>query len=170
MLSSRLSRRAFLKTTALASGAIAFPWPARAEPNALARAAIARSPLVYVSPLKGNGEESTCHGEVWFVPDGGDLLVVTNPERWRAAAIGKGMDRARLWVGNFGVWKKAGDAFRKAPTFEARASIEKDKGVQAMALEAFGAKYAKEWDKWGPRFRDGLASGERVLIRYSPTT
>ena len=36
------------------------------------------------------------------------------------------------------------------------------------ALEAFGAKYADEWGSWGPRFRDGLADGSRVLLRYRP--
>jgi len=164
----RLSRRRFLETSAVLSGGLLLPVRAFADANPAVRAALARSPLVYVSPLRRDGSESRCHGEVWFVSDGADLLVVTNPERWRAAAIGKGLDRARLWVGNFGVWTKS-DTWRKAPSTEARASLERDKAVQAMALEAFGAKYAAEWESWGPRFREGLASGERVLIRYSPT-
>lgn len=164
-----LSRRRFLETSAVLSGGLLLPFRAFAAENPAFKAAVARSPLLYVSPLRRDGSESHCHAEVWFVPDGSDLLVVTNPERWRAAALGKGLDRARLWVGNFGVWTKS-DAFRKGPSTEARARLERDRAVQAMAIEAFGSKYPDEWDKWGPRFKDGLASGERVMIRYSPAS
>ena len=100
--------------------------------------------------------------------DGDELLVVTSPERWRARAITLGLRHARVWVGDFGVWTKSEGKFRSAPTFIARASIDKDLENHQTALTAFGKKYTKEWGKWGPRFRSGLASGERVLIRYTP--
>jgi hypothetical protein len=164
----QLSRRQFLEATALAAGAIALPVRAFADSSAGLTEAIAKSPLVYVSPLKSDGEESRCHGEVWFVSDGADLLVVTDRERWRAAAVGKGLDRARMWVGDFGVWKNASGAFRGAPSCVARAAIEKDAAAHARALTAFGTKYPSAWGEWGPRFQKGLASGERVLLRYTP--
>ena len=102
--------------------------------------------------------------------DGDDLLVVTSPERWRAACISKGLDQARLWVGDFGMWKESKGGFRSAPGYDAKASLEADHAVHARALAAFGKKYPDEWDKWGPRFAKGLASGERVLIRYAQSS
>ncbi|MCP4037379.1 MAG: hypothetical protein GY944_05290 [bacterium] len=160
----------------LAAGAVAFSGlvlPLRmarawARSEALDRA-IAKSPLVYITPLRSDGKESACHAEVWFVSDGGDLMVVTQPERWRAAAIGKGLDSARLWVGDHGVWKKAEGRFRQAPGCVAKARLEADRAVHARVLEHFGKKYASSWESWGPRFQKGLASGERVLIRYTPS-
>jgi len=150
-------------TTLLPGG---FAW-AEAEAGALEEA-VATSPLVYVSPLRSNGEESVCHGEVWFVAEAGDLLVVSDAERWRATALAKGLDQARLWVGDHGVWKRSKGRFREAPRCDAKASLENDPAVHARALGLFGEKYASAWGTWGPRFQEGLASGERVLIRYSP--
>jgi len=168
-----IDRRSFLTAAASAAAALLLPRPLRAAESAsgftpAAAKAAATSPLVYVSPLLRDGSESRCHGEVWFVKDGQDLLVVTSPERWRAACIAQGLDRARVWIGDHGVWKRSGGSFRKAPSYVATARIDADRGAHARALEAFGGKYAAEWSKWGPRFSKGLASGERVLIRYTP--
>jgi hypothetical protein len=127
------------------------------------------SPLVYVSPLRSNGDESRCHGEVWFVEDAGELLVVTNPKRWRAAAIGAGLATARIWVGDFGLWKKAENRFREAPGCLATARIEPDPSAHDRALKLFGEKYPSAWGSWGPKFKNGLASGDRVMIRYTPS-
>ncbi|MGI9432341.1 MAG: hypothetical protein ACR2PQ_09015, partial [Myxococcota bacterium] len=69
---------------------------------------------------------------------------------------------------DYGVWKRAGGKFREAPTYDSAASFDADAAVREKALEAFGKKYPDEWSKWGPRFRDGLADGSRVLIRYEP--
>jgi hypothetical protein len=133
------------------------------------RAALEKSPLIYLSPLKTDGTESTCHGEVWFVQDGEDLLVVTAADRWRARAVGRGLDRARIWVGDFGRWKWSLGRYKKAPNFLVKGRFDADASVAERALEAFGAKYPDEWDKWEPRFREGLADGSRVLIRYRPS-
>ena len=162
-----LSRRSFLRSSAVLSAGLVLPVRAFADAPTAVKNAVAKSPLVYISPLKSDGAESRCHGEVWFVADGDDLLVVTNPERWRAACLSKGLDRARIWVGDFGLWKRAEGAFRSAPTYVAKASLDSDPAAHTRALEAFGKKYPDEWDKWGPRFAKGLASGERVLIRYT---
>lgn len=166
------SRREFLTLTLSAAGALWLPRAARGEGEAAglaepARAALAESPLVYVSPLRKDGSESRCHGEVWFVEDGSDFLVVTADDRWRAVAVRRGLDRARVWVGDFGVWTRS-DRFRSGPRFLARASFESDAAARERALERFGAKYAREWGKWGPRFRKGLSDGSRVLLRYRP--
>ncbi len=174
-----LSRRDFLGASmSVAVASLAWPGAALAESPAVpaagdrsaALAEARTSPLVYVSPLKKNGEESACHGEVWFVKEGDDLLVVTDAERWRASCIRSGLDRARLWVGDHGVWTQSKGAFRSSPSYDARASIDTDRAAHARALESFGKKYADSWDKWGPRFAKGLASGDRVLIRYTPAS
>jgi hypothetical protein len=164
-----ISRRVFIGGGAAMAAGLVLPWPSAAgEPDATLAKAISSSNTVYISPLLSNGKESQCHGEVWFVPDDRDLLVVTTPDRWRAVAIGVGHDQARLWVGDYGLWKKSQGRFREAPTTDATARFEFDKTVHARALVSFGDKYTAEWGKWGPRFKDGLASGERVLIRYAP--
>jgi hypothetical protein len=165
-----MNRRDFLHAGIVAGASVVFPLRARGfERSKALDEAIAKSRLVYVTPLLSDGSESKCHAEVWFADDAGDLLVVTNPERWRAAAIGRGLKTARLWVGDYGVWKKAADRFREAPVCVAQAQIEADPAVHARALVTFGKKYASSWDTWGPRFKNGLASGERVLIRYTPS-
>jgi hypothetical protein len=133
------------------------------------RDALGRSPLVYVSPLRSDGSESTCHGEVWFVRDGADVVVVTASERWKAKSVAAGLQRARLWVGDYGVWTRSEGKFREGPTFEATASFEKGAAARARVLASYGEKYPDEWDKWGPRFRKGLADGSRVMIRYVPS-
>jgi hypothetical protein len=165
----RITRRRFLFATAAGAAALWLPRRAASDegaPGGALQAALAKSPLVYVSPLRKDGSESTCHGEVWFVAEGRDVLVVTAADRWKARAIAAGLDRARLFVGDFGVWTRSGGKWKSAPSFSAHAALERDASARARALEAFGKKYPAEWDKWGPRFRDGLADGTRVLVRY----
>ena len=93
--------------------------------------------------------------------------MVTAADRWKARALQQGLYRARLWVGDFGVWTRSDGKFKTAPSFVAKASFEKDPAARERALAAFGKKYPAEWAKWGPRFHDGLADGTRVLIRYA---
>jgi hypothetical protein len=160
-----LTRREFV----IASAALALaPRFARAQglPTEL-ESALGESPLIYITPIKRDGSESSCHAEVWFAKDGDSALVVTGSDRWRAIAIGKGLTKARLWVGDHGGWRSS-DAWKKAPSFMADASIESSAAAHDHALSLFGSKYTREWGSWGPRFKNELASGKRVLIRYRP--
>ncbi|HEY6597988.1 MAG TPA: hypothetical protein VIZ30_01690 [Pseudomonadales bacterium] len=134
-----------------------------------AKAALEESDLVYLTPLKRDASESTCHAEIWFVFDGADVYVVTSSTAWRAQAVSRGLTQARLWVGEFGNWKDAKDAYRRAPEFMASAAIVNDAQVHATVLERFGKKYSVEWLYYGPKFRDGLQDGSRVMLRYTPT-
>jgi len=169
-----LSRRGFLHVLTVAGAALLLPpglLPADqafALPDAT-RGALEKSRLIYLSPLRSDGSESECHGEVWYVQDGAELLVVTTTDRWKALAVRRGLDRARIWVGDFGQWKKSDGRFKTGPTFLAKARFAAEDSVIEAALAAFGAKYPDEWDKWEPRFRKGLADGSRVLIRYRPS-
>ena len=164
----RLTRRELLIASA---GAALIPRIGHAEASALspaAKAALDTSPLVYVTALKRDGSESRCHAEVWFIGEGDSALVVTSSKAWRARAIGKGLTRARLWVGDHGTWDSSGKtrAFDASPSFLAEASLETAQAAHDHALTLFGSKYTREWGSFGPRFKTGLADGSRVLIRY----
>jgi hypothetical protein len=149
-------------------------------PRALARAAetppalstaLETSPFVYVSPLRGDGAESSCHGEVWFAWLDGAAVIITARERWKARALARGLDRARIWVGDHGRWSgllAKNEAFRSAPSFEARASLANDPKLLDRLVAAYERKYPREIADWSERFRKGFADGSRVLIRYTP--
>ena len=172
--SGLISRRALLLGAGAVAGAVALPFGrARALDTAFAlpdatRSALGASPLVYVSPLKGDGAESSCHGEVWFTKDGDDVLLATADDAWKSRALARGWDHARIWVGDFGPVGKAGDRYRGAPTFLSKVSRDSDPASFERLMLAFAEKYADGWAKWQPRFRKGYDDGSRVLLRYAP--
>ncbi len=161
-----ISRRGFL------GGSLA----ALLAPAALVRAAeleraLEESGFVYVSPLRSDGAESTCHGEVWYGWIDGSVVLITGSERWKARSVRKGLDRARIWVGDHGRWKKligTNEEFRKAPRFDARAEIVKDDALLDRLLAIYEKKYPEEIADWRDRMRQGYADGSRVLVRYRP--
>jgi len=125
---------------------------------------------VYVSPLRSDGAESQCHGEVWFGWIDGTVVVNTSPERWKATAIRRGLDRARIWVGDYGRWKKMlgkSEAFLAAPSFDARGEIATEPGLIDVLLAQYDSKYPDEIGAWREKMKKGAADGSRVLIRYS---
>jgi hypothetical protein len=133
--------------------------------------ALSESPYVYVSPLRSDGGESRCHGEVWFAWIDGAVVVITGADRWKARSVRRGLDRARIWVGDFGRWKEMlgkNEKFRSGPSFDARAEFVEDAGVLDRLLKRFDEKYPAEIGKWRDRMRNGFADGSRVLIRYHP--
>jgi len=162
------NRRQALRLGAGAACAALLPWRAHGADGGGLQAAMAESDLVYVTPLRSNGRESSCQAEVWFVADGGDAVVVTANDAWRARAVNQGLDRARVWVGDVGVWTDADGAYKALPSTVTSASMITDPSEHARLLEAFGDKYSLEWIIWGPRFRNGLKEGSRVMIRYAP--
>ncbi len=167
---AKISRRRALRLGGSALGAALLTRPLRAagaDGAALPRA-MAGSDLVYVTPLLRDGRESRCQAEVWFVADGGDAVVVTATDAWRARAVRQGLDRARLWVGDEGVWTESDGAYRFLPSTLAGVSQIEDPDEHARLLEQFGEKYSLSWIVWGPRFRNGLREGSRVMLRYRP--
>ena len=135
-----------------------------AEPT---KEALSTSRLIYLTPIKSDGGESECKGEVWFLYDGNsNVYVVTQFDAWRANAIRQGLTSARSWVGEYGLWKQAGDSFRAAPELMLTGAIEEDPEAHQKVLDVMGTKYTDEWGVWGPRFRDGLIDGSRVMLRY----
>ncbi|MDJ0787579.1 MAG: hypothetical protein QNK05_12290 [Myxococcota bacterium] len=130
------------------------------------------SEFVYISPLKSDGAESTCHGEVWYGWLDESVVIVTSKDSWKARSLAKGLDTARVWVGNHGRWKGGlgtrNEAFRKAPSFDAKLERSQDESLLERLMVLYRTKYPGEIGKWEPRFRDGFASGERVMLRYRP--
>ena len=133
--------------------------------------ALNHSPYVYVSPLRSDGLESSCHAQVWFGWLNGAVIVSSKARSWRAQCVALGLDRARIWVGDYGSWKRpfgSNDAFRAGPSFEARASIVEDQSTLQRLLAAYETKYPAEISSWRERIQRGFHDGSRVLIRYSP--
>ena len=135
--------------------------------------ALAESPYVYVSPLRTNGQESRCHGEVWFGWLSGAVVVITATRSWKARSMVRGLTRARIWVGDYGRVKKmmgSNDAFRSGPSFLARAELVTTPAVADNLLNLYATKYPAEFKNWRGPMRAGLQDGSRVLIRYVPET
>ena len=126
------------------------------------------SPLIYLSPLRSDGNLSRCQAEVWYVTHGSDMYVVTDQAAWRSRAVDQGLTQTQIWVGDVGLWEKSDGRYKSLPSLQAEASKITNSNLQDMLLGRFGAKYASEWRTWGPRFERGLASGSRVLLRYKP--
>lgn len=162
-----ISRRTLLKTSAAAAALPLLPAIGRAGSSW--RDAAEASPLIYLTPIQSNGAESRCQAEIWFASVDGAMYVVTAAEAWRAEAVRQGLSGARIWVGDVGPWRGADGRYKALPAVEARASLEADAAVHSRVLAAMGAKYSAEWDTWGPRFRNGLADGTRVMLKYEPT-
>lgn len=162
-----ITRRTLLKTSAAGVALPLLPAVVRAEPSW--QAAAETSPLIYLTPIQSNGAESRCQAEIWFASFAGAMYVVTATEAWRAQAIRQGLTQARIWVGDVGTWHRADGGYKALPRVGANASIETDAAVQGQVLEVMGGKYSAEWDTWGPRFRNGLADGSRVMLKYEPT-
>lgn len=132
------------------------------------RQAMADTDVFYLTPLKSDGSESRCQAEIWFVADDNAAYVVTDSGAWRARAVRQGLTRARIWVGDVGVWTRSDGAYRDLPMLETSASLVDDSAEHTRILDLMGDKFSLEWLIWGPRFRNGLAEGSRVMLRYQP--
>ena len=162
-----ISRRTLLKTSAAAAALPLLPAVGWTGPRW--RDAAEASPLLYLTPIQSSGAESRCQAEIWFASVEGAMYVVTAAEAWRAEAVRQGLSSARVWIGDVGPWRRSDGKYKALPAVDARASLVADAAVHNQVLEAMGAKYSAEWDTWGPRFRNGLANGSRVMLKYEPT-
>ena len=97
-----------------------------------ASAALDKSALIYLSPILSNGKESACHGEVWFVHLDNEIFVVTQHDAWRAQAVRQGLKTAAIWIGEFGVWKRAKDKYRSAPYMKINIRLTIHTGILAF--------------------------------------
>lgn len=169
-----VTRRALLSGAALSLGALAllprrlFAADAKFDVGAAAQEALTKGKLVYVSPLKTDGRESRCHGEVWYFWDQGAVVIATATRGWKTRAVKSGRDKARIWVGDFGPYSGAAEKLRGAPTFLASAAVDGDSATFERLLASYATRYADEWGKWKPRFESSYKDGSRTVIRYTP--
>jgi hypothetical protein len=175
-----LSRRRFLAQAGLgviglvgSMTAIARPsWSDAPAKSTLPLELLATSSFVYISPLRKDGQESRCHGELWYAWLDDSVVVTVASSGWKARALGLGLDRARIWVGNHGRWKTRigpnNHAFESAPSFEARAEKVGDPKMIDRLLATYARKYPDEIVAWRDKMRSGNADGSRIMIRYSP--
>ncbi len=126
------------------------------------------SSLIYLTPIKSDGEESKCQAEVWFVYMDSKVYVTTADGAWRAEAINKDLTTARIWVGEYGPWQRANGKYKEAPQIDLKGSmvdLEDEEFVDSL-LQAYSKKYVDEWPSWGPRFKKELDNGSRVVLSY----
>jgi hypothetical protein len=138
------------------------------ELSQAAKDALGKGKLVYVSPLKKDGTESRCHGEVWYFFDEGTVVIATATKGWKVRSAMAGSARARIWVGDFGPYSGAKEKLAAAPTFLAQATIDREPFTFERLLASYGTKYPEEWGKWKPRFESSHADGSRTVVRYTP--
>lgn len=173
----KIDRRRFLASGFRVAAGAALPglvWaPAGVSADSHAKTPSAelleRSSFVYVSPLRSDGAESRCHGEIWYGSLDGEVVAIVSRDGWKARAIRQGLTRARIWVGDHGVWKGFffnNEAFRDAPRFDAVGSLEKNEDLLGRLMATYRKKYPAEIASWEPRMRAGHADGSRVLVRY----
>ena len=123
------------------------------------------SKLIYLTPIKSDGEDSKCHGEVWFVYLDSQIYVTTTTDAWRAEAIRKDLKDARIWIGEFGNWTRAKEKYKEAPELMIEGEIFEDEEKMPEILEAFNDKYPGEGQY--PRvFKEQIEEGTRVVLRY----
>jgi hypothetical protein len=179
----RVTRRSLLGQTLTLGALVAWPALGRAwqspddkherptNPDLPAHKHLTESEFVYVSPLLSNAQESTCHGEVWYAWLDESVVLITAKTTWKARALARSLDSARVWVGSHGRWKgwfRNNEAFRKAPNFEALAKVDNDASLLDRLMNVYETKYPTEFSDWEDRQRSGFKSGERIIIRYSP--
>jgi len=118
--------------------------------------ALDSSKHVYVQSARKDGTLGKA-AEIWFMPYNGAVWVASPPSTYRVKRIQAGRTKAKVWIGK-----------TDGPAFNAKGSIVKDPEVNKVLLETFAKKYSDGWSSHEKNFRDGLANGARVLIKYEP--
>jgi hypothetical protein len=163
-----ITRRNLVTVCGGALALFALPLKLVAAKASSIKQAIDSSDLIYLTAIRSDGNESSCQSEVWFVPRGSDLYVVTATSSWRVRALKKGLNKARIWVGDLGPWQGTEGKYKDLPILDAMAAEVTDATEQEQILDKFGSKYTAGWIFYGSRFRDGLADGSRTMVRYRP--
>jgi hypothetical protein len=155
VLAAALSPAAAADTPASAPSPAAATAPAAALSPELA-SQLESATYVYISSTRKDGSLSR-RAEIWFMFADGAVWVASAPTTWRVKRIRWGRPAATIWVGT-----------SDGPSFRARGEIVADPKRYDQLCERFAVKYRDRWARWESSFREGLRSGERVLIRYTP--
>jgi hypothetical protein len=119
--------------------------------------ALRESTYVYIQSERRSGAFGA-PAEIWLFYDGGAVWVGTRPTSWRVRRIKAGRRRARIAVGK-----------TDGPSFEATGTLARDPAVEERLMAEFARKYPEGWPRHAASFKDGFRTGERVLVRYSPS-
>ena len=117
---------------------------------------LAAAKFVYIQSTRKDGALGK-PAEIWFAVMDGALWVGSSPDSWRAKRIRWGRPQAKIAIGSTG-----------GPSFRATGSFVKDAALATKFCDALAVKYPDGWPRWEKSFRDGLADGKRVLIKYAP--
>jgi hypothetical protein len=120
--------------------------------------ALRDSTYVYVQSERKSGEFGA-PAEIWFFWDQGSVWVGTRPTSWRVRRIKAGRSKARIAVGK-----------PDGPTFDATGALVHDPAIEKRLMAEFARKYPDGWKRHEEGFREGFKTGERVLVRYTPTS
>src|SRR6266508_6537050 len=119
--------------------------------------ALDSSKYVYIQSTRKDGTLSK-PAEIWFMRHNGAVWVASPVTTYRVKRIQAGQTKAKVWLGK-----------TDGPSFTAKGSIVKDPEANKVMFETFAKKYSGEWSSYEKKFRDDLANGSRVLIKYEPT-
>jgi len=153
-----MHRRQALKIITIAMAA-AFAWGGAGlagELPASVKDKLASSTYVYISSQRKSGQFGK-PAEIWFMYHQGAVWVASPPTTWRARRIKAGRTAAKIAVGK-----------PDGPSFEATGSIVKDPEIYKALCETYAKKYPERWSSYEAKFRQGLADGSRLLIKYTP--
>jgi hypothetical protein len=112
--------------------------------------------FVYIQSMRKDGTLSR-PAEIWFAFMDGAVWVGSSPDSWRAKRIRWKRPQARIAIGSPG-----------GPAIMATGSFVKDPAMEKRFCDQLAVKYPAKFPSWEKSFREGLATGKRVLIRYTP--
>src|SRR5215510_8971184 len=118
--------------------------------------ALDSSKYVYIQSTRQDGKLSK-PAEIWFMPYNGAVWVASPPGTYRVKRIQAGQTKAKIAIGK-----------ADGPSFNATGSLVQDPEVNKVMFEVYAKKYGSGWSSYEKKFRDGLADGSRVLIKYEP--
>ena len=118
--------------------------------------ALHEAKYVYIQSERKGGDLGKA-AEIWFFYEDGAVYVGTRPTSFRVRRIKATRTRARIAVGK-----------ADGPAFDAVGELVKDPAREQKMLAAYAVKYPDGWKTYEAQFRDGFASGDRVLVRYRP--
>jgi hypothetical protein len=120
------------------------------------RSALEKATYVYISSTRKDGTPSK-EAEIWFMLYDDSIWVGSAPTSWRVKRIRWHRPDATIHIGT-----------PDGPSLRARGELVTDEKLYDKLCDTFAVKYSSRWPRWDKSFREGLRSGERVLVRYTP--
>jgi len=109
---------------------------------------------VYIQSTRKDGKLGK-PAEIWFFRHNDAVWVCSPATTYRVKRIKAGQTKAKIAIGK-----------PDGPSFNAKGSIVKDPEVNKVMFESFAKKYSDGWSSYEKQFKDGLADGSRILVKY----